>query len=561
MKGKRKKTKKLEKELTKLRKRIAELEGSETNQVRVEDALRTCRNYLSCVLNGMHEGVMVVGRDYTIMDVNDRFLELYKGTHEEIIGRTCHEITHQSSEPCDEMGYPCPLKSVLETGTPACQEHSYKDREGRDLIVELRARPLLGPTGDIESVIEISHDVTALKRAEGALRESGERLQQQERMAAVGQLAVGIAHDFKNILTIVLLHAQILRNSPQLSPDLVTGLDAILDESNQASELVQQILDFSRRAMLDARPIDLASSVKGTVHILRRTLPENIQLTLDAPSVEAEEIVVNADPTRIQQALMHLATNARDAMLPKGGGKLRISLSRVHVEAGEEPLVTGMTAGNWVCLSISDTGIGMTQEVQSHIFEPFFTTKEPGKGLGLGLVQVYGIVRQHEGYIQFETEEGQGTTFHICLPSAYYVEEEELLQEDKSAVAPEGLGGETILLVEDEEGVRKVGQSVLESLGYRVMTAVNGQEALKVYQAEERVDLLVTDAVMPQMGGVRLLRELQETTPHLKAIAITGYVMPEDLEALKRAGFLDIVHKPFDVPTLAQAVRQVLDSD
>jgi signal transduction histidine kinase len=399
-----------------------------------------------------------------------------------------------------------------------------------------------------------------------ALRETNEELEktlvelkatqkqviQQERLAAIGQLTGGIAHDFNNLLTSIILSVQILQGKPHLPPDLLPGLDAILEESRRAAKLVQQILDFSRRAMMDTRPIDLVSFVEKTFDILKRTLPEHIHLVLER---QARECVVEADPTRIQQVLLNLATNARDAM-PEGG-ELLVSLSRIHARQGTEPPLEEMRAGEWVCMAVSDTGSGIAPEIQPHIFEPFFTTKPVGQGTGLGLAQVYGIVRQHEGYVGLETTVGKGTTFRIYLP-AY---QEGIEKAEKESILPPQGQGETILLVEDEERLKKIGQEILHSLGYRVLAATNGREALKVYQAAESVDLVITDVVMPEMGGKRLLQELKKITPYVKALAITGYVVHKDLEELKAIGFLDVVHKPFDVETLAQIVRQALDAD
>jgi len=385
------------------------------------------------------------------------------------------------------------------------------------------------------------------------LKDTQKQVIQQERLAAIGQLTGGIAHDFNNLLTSIILSAQILQSKPHLPSDLIPGLDAILEESRRAAKLVQQILDFSRRAMMDTRPIDLVSFVEKTFDILKRTLPEHINLVLER---EARKYTVEADPTRIQQVILNLATNARDAM-PEGG-ELHVSLSRIPVREGTEPPLEEMRVGEWICMAVSDTGSGIAPEIQPHIFEPFFTTKPVGQGTGLGLAQVYGIVRQHEGYVGVETTVGEGTTFRIYLPA--YREGLEKAVEEETMLPPQGQG-ERILLVEDEERLRKIGQEILHSLGYRVLVATNGREALNVYRAAENVDLVITDVVMPEMGGKRLLQELEKITPHVKALAITGYVVHKDLEALKAIGFLDVVQKPFDVETLAQIIRQALDVD
>jgi len=421
-------------------------------------------------------------------------------------------------------------------------------------------------------------DMVTLRESNRRLEEAQEQLIQQERLAAVGQLAAGIAHDFRNLLAIIILHAQMSLRQPDLPPKVTQSFEIIISESKKAADLVQQILDFSSRSMLKTETIDLESLTEKVTNILRRTIPENIRLTL---ATSPEPYIVKADLGRIQQALTNLATNARDAM-PQGG-ELRFELSRVTVKPGEKPPVAGtpplsspplagepalpprvlvavslskgIEGGAWVCLAVSDTGTGMTEEVQAHLFEPFFTTKEVDKRTGLGLAQVYGIVRQHEGYIDVETELGQGTTFRIYLPA--YEEEVKETEAEEPPAPPQGQG-ETILLVEDNKGLREAGQSVLESLGYRVLAAANGREALAVYEAEGGADLVITDVVMPEMGGKELMRELTRSDPNLKALGITGYALEKVAEELREAGFLDVVHKPFDVKELARVIRRAL---
>jgi CheY-like chemotaxis protein len=239
------------------------------------------------------------------------------------------------------------------------------------------------------------------------------------------------------------------------------------------------------------------------------------------------------------------------------GGELRIGLSRVTVEVGAEPPVADMTCGEWVCLTISDTGVGMTEKVQSHLFEPFFTTKGP-KGTGLGLAQVYGTVKQHGGAIKVETQAERGTSFLVYLPAH---EVRELCKDSKVTSPPPQGHGEVILLVEDEERVRTVGQEILESLGYQVLTAENGKEALRVYRSAAQIDLVLTDMVMPEMGGKELLLELRKMAPGVKVLAITGYTLVEDVQSLRDAGILEVIHKPFEVNVLASTIRQALDSD
>jgi CheY-like chemotaxis protein len=328
------------------------------------------------------------------------------------------------------------------------------------------------------------------------------------------------------------------------------GLRTILDESQRAADLVQQIVDFSRSAMLDRETFDLSGFVEEQASFLRRTLSESIQLSIEG---SAAPCPVRADKARLRQALVNLVTNARDAM--PHGGELRFRIERLELERGEEPPLPDMEKPSWARLRVADTGTGMTKEVREHLFEPFFTTKEVGEGAGLGLSQVHGIVKQHEGYIDVETAVGEGTTVVIYLPLS-----EENGKEARPAAQSgvPGGAGETILVVEDAPAVRQAVQSTLESLDYRVLTAANGREALEALRLGP-VDLVVTDVVMPEVGGEALLDALQERRSGAKAIAMTGHVVDLDIERLKDAGFARVISKPFSFEEIAVAVKRALD--
>jgi CheY-like chemotaxis protein len=366
----------------------------------------------------------------------------------------------------------------------------------------------------------------------------------------VGQLAGGIAHDFNNLLATIILYADMVLETQDLSPRTERALETILRESHRAADLVQQVLDFSRRAMMETEACSLVAVVRETLSLLQRTIPEHVRLATEMTPLPC---IVQADRTRIQQVLMNLALNARDAM-PEGG-ELRIAVQRVTVAPGDEPLLPDMAPGAWACLTVSDTGLGMTEKVQEHLFEPFFTTKEEGKGTGLGLAQVYGIVKQHQGFIDADSALGEGTTFTIFLPLLEDRDEEDAAVTE----APPLRGhGETILVVEDAERLRRAVKAGLESFGYRVITAANGLAALEARSRHE-VDLVLTDVVMPEMGGEALLRSLRTDDPHLKVIAMTGHVVETDVKGLRAAGFADAISKPFSIKDLARVVRNVLD--
>ncbi|MBN1178134.1 MAG: GAF domain-containing protein [Anaerolineae bacterium] len=430
--------------------------------------------------------------------------------------------------------------------------HPYAYGEEETMLLSIVAEQVAVAIDSVWLFEASSQEIVARMQVEEALQESEARLDQQARLAAIGQLAGGIAHDFNNILTTITLYAQMLLTKPDFPLDLVPNVQTILDEARGASHLIQQTLDFSRRSIIDTRPVDLVALVEEIIDILRRTLPENIRLLME---IGPDEYVVAADATRIQQVVMNLALNARDAM--PGGGELRIGLLKKTVTQTGPLLAVDMSPGEWVCLSISDTGTGIAEEVLEHLFEPFFTTKAPGKGTGLGLAQVYGIIKSHGGCIDVDTAVGHGTTFRIYLPA--HAEAKPHAAEPADQSTPEG-NGETILVVEDKDRVRDLISSILTSLNYRVLTAENGRQAVRVYTSTGDVALVVTDAIMPEMGGKDLVHELRQLTPTLKALIITGYSAAIDIQALREEGIVDVILKPFDIQTLASAVRRALDA-
>ena len=502
--------------------------GTATERLRLLEQIREQMRQVQQIIDTVPEGVVLLDKEGLILLANpagENDLNLLADAN---IGDTLTQLGNR------------PLTDTLhrDPKNPWCRI-SYKSR-----FFEVIAKAL-EKGNESEGWVLVMRDVTKE-------RETQTRNQQQERLAAVGQMAGGIAHDFNNMLTTIILYAQRPLRKHELNEDLKQSLNTIIKESKQAANLVQQILDFSRRSPIETSPVDLGPFIKETVRVLQRTIPENISLLLE---IDPEAYIVDSDPTRIQQVLMNLVVNARDAM--SEGGTLQIKLSSVQVAEDDDPPAVGMGPGDWFCMSVCDTGTGIPAEVLPNIFEPFFTTKETGKGTGLGLAQVYGIVTQHKGQISVESEVGKGSTFHIFLPMCE-VEREPLSQDGIFATIPHGKG-ETILLVEDNERMREVGQQILEDLGYQVLAASNGREALEIYKANGDIDLLFTDVVMPEIGGATLLRELRQMGSEVKAVAVTGHILAEDLDQLREAGVASVIHKPYDVDILAEVIRDALD--
>jgi two-component system cell cycle sensor histidine kinase/response regulator CckA len=399
--------------------------------------------------------------------------------------------------------------------------------------------------GTPEQILGTAQDITEHKRAEAALAE-------RDRLAAVGQLAAGIAHDFNNILTVVVGVAERLQGDTKLAKSVREKLDLIAQQGRRGSQLIRQIMDFSRRSAASREPVDLVSLVTETVLFFKGTLPEHILLTTLIPP---GRYVVHADPTQLQQVLTNLALNARDAM-PEGG-ELRFGLSRLTVHAGAEAPVAGMPPGDWIRLSVSDTGSGMTVEVLQHAFEPFFTTKERDKGTGLGLAQVYGLIKQHEGFIDVTSTVDCGTSFTLYLPAGDAPQGAADFETSQSLTTG---AGQTVLLVEDEAAVRAVVGWQLEGMGYRVLTASSGEEAWQIFRRHgDRVALVVLDLVMPGMGGAALYRMLRQTNPELPVIVLSGYPPGAAVAGLSPDETVEWLQKPAGFDELAGAVRRSLE--
>ncbi|MCD6286160.1 MAG: PAS domain S-box protein [Anaerolineae bacterium] len=450
-------------------------------------------------------------------------------------------------------------RSLAELLTSPPTKGLWHEVKAEDRTFEVIARPIepaLRPTADgrlpngngpePENWVLVIRDVTQERAIE-------QHTQQQERLAAVGQLAAGIAHDFNNIMAVIVLYVEMGLRLPDIPAQLRERLQVVGQQSRRATALIQQILDFSRRAVLERRPMDLTPFLKEIVKLLERTVPENIKIEF---TYGLGEYTVNADPTRMQQAVMNLVLNARDAMLTKGGGKLDIEVDRVQVAGHQKPPLPEMDAGEWVRIAVTDTGEGIPDDVLPHMFEPFYTTKEVGKGTGLGLAQVYGIVKQHEGHIDVTTKVGAGTTFTIYLPAL--LEDRSEAPATRTEVSVPGQG-ETILLVEDNAELRKAMAATLEQLNYRVLAAGDGREALAVLQQHVgEVSLVLSDLVMPVMGGKALFYALKEQHPGTKMIMLTGHPMEQELQALQAEGLSGYLLKPPNMEQLAQMVARTL---
>ena len=423
-------------------------------------------------------------------------------------------------------------------------------RDGSEVPVELSLSTWTA--GQEVFYTAVIRDITERKQAAEALRQREEQLRQAQKMEAVGRLAGGIAHDFNNLLTAILGYADLIAAATPPESQLRKDAEEIQKAGRSAASLIKELLAFSRKQVLQPAMLDVSAVVAGTENLLRRLIGEHIDLSL---ALTAELDQVRADRTQLEQVLINLAVNARDAM--PNGGKLAI---RTSVETPEgimtEPHLPP-ARGRHVVLTVSDTGHGMSPETRARIFEPFFTTKPVGQGTGLGLATVYGIVKQSGGHIWVESELGRGTSFNVALP---VVAGASAIQETSQDLEPISPGSEVVLLVEDNESVRSLARETLVRNGYRVLEARNGEEALGIGSAHlHEISIVVTDVVMPVMGGRELARQLTTWRPGLKVIFTSGYVDDRVVSDGRIDGSAMFLQKPFTPLALGRAVRDVLD--
>jgi CheY-like chemotaxis protein/two-component sensor histidine kinase len=372
-------------------------------------------------------------------------------------------------------------------------------------------------------------------------------------MEAVGQLAGGVAHDFNNLLTVIMSYSSLLLSEMGADDATRGDIQEISDAAERAAALTRQLLAFSRKQVLQMRPVNLNAVVTDVEKMLRRLIGEDISLTAN---LDSELALISADPGQLEQVLINLAVNARDAM--PGGGALTITTdnARLSDEHGERHL--GAAPGKYVMLAVTDTGSGMTKEVQQRLFEPFYTTKGPGKGTGLGLATVHGIVKQSGGDVYVYSEVGHGTTFKVYFPVLTKATDVLTATAEHRAIAPGG--SETVLLAEDDESLRALGARVLSGLGYNVLVARTGSEALRIVaEYKGPIHLIATDVVMPEMNGSQLVEKVLEARPEIRVLFMSGYT---DDEVMRR-GVIDgqtaFLQKPFTPDLLAHKVREVLD--
>ena len=484
--------------------------------------------------------------DARIIYVNEAACRSLEYSREEL----CSMMVHDFDPDFSEERWASHLQEMREHRSMTF-ESRHRSRGGRILPVEITIN--LQEFEGREYIFAFARDITERKRADAEKSTLEAQLRHAQKMEAVGQLAGGVAHDFNNFLTAIVGYANILLMKLPEDIALKSYVDNILAASERAANLTQSLLAFSRKQIMQPSPVELNTIVGDVGKLLRRIIGEDIELKIQAGT---NDIVVMADRNQMEQALLNLATNARDAM--PGGGTLAIETGRAEVDREFIALRGYGDPGTYAVLSVSDTGAGMDRETAEKIFEPFFTTKDVGKGTGLGLAMVYGIIRQHNGYITVSSEPGTGTTFTLYLPLA--VRETDTVKPEKHLSSATG-GSETILVAEDDENVRRLTTEVLTQFGYTVIVAEDGDDAVRKFaENEENIDILLLDVIMPKKNGRDVYEEACRVNPEIKALFLSGYT-GDMLNSKKILGEgLHFVFKPVSPMDLLKKLREVLDA-
>lgn len=526
--------------------------GERARRRDVETALRQAEARYRDIFENAVEGIYQSTPQGRLLDVNHRMARLCGYASPEQLRASVDDLGHDLHvDPPRRAEFD---RLLNEHGEVLAYESRIRRKDGSIIWVSESARAVRDTEGQLLHYESMVTDITARKAGEDAFRELEAQLMQAQKMEAVGQLAGGMAHDFNNVLTVVIGYARILLDRGTMPPDAVEPLTQIFIAGNRAANLTRQLLIFSRKQTVHRRTIDLNLVAAELSKMLRRVIGEHITLTL---ALSRAPCLADADAGMMEQVLMNLVVNARDAM--PNGGTLTIASEQVTIGDAAQRRQPPARPGEFVCVSVRDTGCGIPPKNLQRIFEPFFTTKEAGRGTGLGLSMVFAIVQQHQGWIEVESVMGTGTCFRIMLPAMPAAATVPAVNPEEKAAG--NRGSETLLLVEDEPDVRAFAVAVLSSLGYRVLQAASGIDALEVWKWHgSRIGLLVTDLVMPDgLGGVELAARLRREKPTLRVVLTSGYANEAIGEQFRPPAGTHFIQKPYKPQVLAQAVRDALD--
>ena len=496
--------------------------------------------------NNARDLLLVVGTDGVFRAVNPAWTKVLGWLPDELVGRSYLDLIHPDDHPTSEGA----LVTASARELPV-YENRYRHEDGSYRWISWVAAP------EAALIYASGRDVTADRERQDELKQAQEQLRQAQKMEAVGQLTGGIAHDFNNLLTGVIGSLDMMQR--QFAKGDVSKMEryttTAITSANRAAALTHRLLAFSRRQPLDPKPVNANRLVTGMEELVRRTIGEAVQLEIVTAGGLWQTL---CDPHQLESAILNLAINARDAM--PDGGMLSIETCNAHLDDTYAARQREVRSGQYVCISVTDTGVGMTADTIAKAFEPFFTTKPIGQGTGLGLSMIYGFARQSEGYAKIYSEVGKGTTFKLYLPRHYGEGEEEECHHVELGEEHRAERGEVVLVVEDETAVRALVVDVLEELGYRALEAADGPSGLKLIQSMRRIDLLVTDIGLPGLNGRQLADAAREKRPDLKVLFMTGYAE----NATVANGFLDpgmsMITKPFAIEALATRIRGMIEA-
>ena len=514
-------------------------ESKRRTEQALHDSEELSRNAFDCT----HIGMAVTDLDYRFVRSNAAFSEIMGHSEQELLKISMRELTH----PDDQAESEACLKGLLAGDMRYVQIEKRYIHKDKHILWGLANMSLLRDESGrhMHYVCQIQ-DITEHKRL-------GEQLRQAQKMESIGLLAGGIAHDFNNLLTVINGRSELLITRHKIDDSMREQLELIHTTGERAAALTRQLLAFSRQQVLQSTVLDLNTIVTETSEMLQRILPADIVLQ---SNLDQKLNPVLADSSQIEQVLLNLVVNARDAM--PNGGKLVIETSNVELSESDCRKRDDIKPGHFVMVAVSDTGTGMEAAVAARIFEPFFTTKGIGKGTGLGLSTVYGIVKQSNGHITLQSELGKGTAFKVYLPRVAKTVTPTKSQPKLTAITT---GNETVLLVEDDPGVRELTQDILEMKGYTVLLADNGKTALEFFVKDEKsIQLVITDIVMPEMSGPELVERLQTVRPGLKILLTSGYPDRPLAHSGALGENLNFIQKPFSAQNLANKVREILDT-
>jgi PAS domain S-box-containing protein len=504
-----------------------------TDRKKMEMMLIKAKKDWERTFDAITDMVFLLDKERRIVRVNKATIERLCMSRQQIIGRQCREIMDPKSHPVER----CPIAKTVRDNLPHTQEIEDTNLGGFFIC---SSSPILDEQGNILGYTNSLKDITERKRLESQFQEA-------QKMEAVGTLAGGIAHDFNNVLMGIQGYASLmLMQMDPVNPHF-PKLKKIEAQVGQASELTRQLLGFARGGKYVIGSIDINELVAESAEMFGETKKE---ITVHARMSE-DTLTIEGDRTQIEQVLLNLYVNAWQAM--PGGGDLSVETNPVVIEQSEAK-IHEFEPGRYARISVSDKGVGMDQKTQARIFEPFFTTKEMGRGTGLGLASVYGIVKNHNGVIEVESEPGKGSSFHIYFPTS-----EKALEKDKEGKKKIMRGTETILLIDDEEIILDVASELLATLGYTVIKAKSGKEAVDIYRRKSgEIDLVILDMIMPKMGGGKTYDLLKGINPEIKCILSSGYSIDKDAKEIMARGITTFMQKPFDIAALSQKITDAL---